>query len=61
VVNPEIIGQYNGGAKEWIWNSLPSAPPTFLRAGFLLLTNYPENRSVRLTNIFHIFAVLKDA
>jgi hypothetical protein len=60
MVDAKTVQHYVGGTKEWIWNHLPSAPPAFLRAGSMLLTNYPANRSVRLSSSFHIFAALKD-
>lgn len=54
------IAQFMGKSRQVILNPLPSAPPTFLRAGFMLLTTIPENRSVKLTNQFNIFAALKE-
>lgn len=51
---------FKGGKKVAIENSLPSAAPTFLRAGYALLLNEPTNRSAKLTNKFHLLAALKD-
>lgn len=59
-VEADKIAQFSGGSKQTILNPLPSPPPTFLRAGYMLLTNYPENRSIKLNSQFNLFAALKD-
>jgi len=58
MVTSQTVQRYMGGITELVYNYLPAAPPTFLRSGHMLLTNYPENRSVRLNNAFHVFAAL---
>ena len=57
-VDLDKIAKFDGKTKQTILNPLPSPPPTFLRGGYMLLTNYPENRSLKLNNIFNILAVL---
>lgn len=39
---------------------MPSAAPTFLRGGYALLINKPENRVKDLKNTFNLFAALKN-
>ena len=54
------ITVFKGGSESGIINRLPSAPPTFLRSGYGLLANYPENRSAKLSNEFRVLAALKN-
>ena len=49
-VKIDRIANFDGNTKQSILNPLPSAPPTFLRAGYMLLTNEPANRSNKLSN-----------
>jgi alpha-glucosidase (family GH31 glycosyl hydrolase) len=59
-VEADKIAKFEGKTKQVIINPLPSPPPTFLRAGYMLFTNYPENRSLKLNSLFSIFAALKE-
>ena len=52
--------KFEGGKKAKISNPLPSAPPTFLRGGYSILTNEPNNRAIKLKSNFHLFAALKN-
>jgi hypothetical protein len=49
-VKADKVANFEGNTKQVILNPLPSAPPTFLRAGYMLLTNEPANRSKKLAN-----------
>lgn len=60
MVDVNKITKFDGKTKQTILNPLPSPPPTFLRAGYMLLTTTPENRSIKLNNQFHVFAALKE-
>jgi hypothetical protein len=49
---------YEGGQKKEIHNSLPSAPPIFLRAGYILFTTSPKLRTAKLSNNFNLIGGL---
>ncbi len=59
-VQGEKVRKFSGKTRENLQNPLPSASLTFLRGGYSILTNYPENRSSKLSNDFHLFATLKN-
>jgi len=52
--------KFEGGKKAKISNPLPSAPPTFIRGGYSILTNQPNNRAIKLDSQFNLFAALKN-
>lgn len=49
---------FEGEKSEEISNKITTSPPLFLRSGFMIFSNKPEQRSRFLSNKFYVTAAL---
>jgi hypothetical protein len=59
-INKNEKTHFEGGKSEEVSNKITTSPPLFLRSGFMVFSNKPEQRSKFLDNKFYVTAALND-